>query len=300
MIENFLGIDREEMDYQADLYNAKMGIRKRRRSPDQERQRRRVPRERRSARDDPERQGYAYRYDATEDDETTPILDIDLADDEDSEVMNSDSRLKQLSQDVDDNDERRSRRNERSWEERQIAMERVPPVDIMAWGPSGELGMSAREKAFMDAQEDIETARRNLNLTEKKESEIKEELSILNVDAERQRLKLSESPRERRSRRDIEELRQIEMDIDDAARDLRRSRLKVGRALDKLEDLEERHHAIMSCYNIDQASLLVGESLNQFSASIPATTATTSTSTSTASETIASEEGDSKANSTED
>jgi len=293
-------MDREEMNYRADVYDSKMGLGRRQSSLQQQKREQNRSRRRRSARDNPERPGYAYRYDATEDDETTPILDIDLEDEEDSKAMNSDSRPRQLPQDVDDNDEARPRRNERSWEERQIAMERVPPVDIMAWGPSGELGMSAREKAFMDAQEDIETARRNLNLTKKKESEIKEEISILKVDAERQRLKLSESPRERRSRRDIEELRQIELDIDDAARDLRRSRLKVGRALDKLEELEERHHAIMSCYNIDQASLLVGESLNQFSASIPATSAATSTATPTASETSNSEKGDSEANSTED
>jgi hypothetical protein len=298
MIESFLGIDREEMDYKADVYNAKMGLGKRKRSsslslseeekPGRGRNTRRppLPQRRRSARDDPERQGYAYRYDATlDDDESTPILDIDLGDEVDSKSVNSDSttRRRQLSLDVDDNDEttKKSKKStERSWEERQIAMERVPPVDIKAWGPSGEIPMSAREKAFMDAQEDIETARRKLNVMKKKESVAKEEITILKVDAERQRLKLSESPPERRSRRDVDELRQIDLDIDDVSREMRTSRTKVDRALGKLEELEERHHAIMSCYNIDQASLLVGESLNQFSASIQGKSANTSTSTS--------------------
>ncbi len=277
MIESFLGIDREEMNYKADVYNAKMGIGKRGRSigEDERNSRRRLPARQRSARDDPERAGYAYRYDATLDDESTPILDVDLADDEDSDI--SDSKRRQLSSDV---DERKERKKERSWEERQIAMERVPPIDVVGWGPSGELPMSAREKAFMDAQEDIETARRKLNLMKKKESEAKEEITILKVDADRQRLKLREAPRERRSRRDIEELRQIELDIDDASRDLRRSRTKVERAMEKLEELEERHHAIMSCYNIDQASSLVGETLNNFSTSVQGTSAATSVSSS--------------------
>lgn len=291
MIESFLGIDREEMDYKAEVYNAKMGLGKRRRSSsvstsseeelDRGRdKRRRLPQRVRSARDDPERRGYAYRYDATLDDESTPILDIDPADDVDPESMMSDSRRRQQSLDGDVDDEKKFRKKEPSWEERQIAMDRVPPVDVLAWGPSGELPMSAREKAFLDAQEDIETARRKLKLAKKKESESEAEITILKVDADRQRLKLSEYPPEERSRRDVEELRQIELDIDDASRDLRRSRTKVDRALEILEELEERHYAIMSCYNIDQASLLVGESLNQFSASIQGPSANTRASSS--------------------
>ena len=276
MIESFLGIDKEEMDYKADVYNAKMGLGQRRRSSGEvdRNSRQRLPTRRRSARDDPERRGYAYRYDAALDNESTPILDIDLADKDDSQSEISDSKRRQLSLDI---DETKSKKKERSWEERQIAMERIPPIEIKGWGPSGELPMSAREKAFLDAQEDIETARRKLNLTKKKEAEVKEEITILKVDADRQQLKLSEYPLEQRSRRDLEELRQIELDIDDAARDLRSSRTKVDRALEKLEELEERHHAILSCYNIDQASLLVGETLKNFSASVQGTSATKST-----------------------
>jgi len=140
--------------------------------------------------------------------------------------------------------------------------------------------MSAREKAFTDAQEDIETARRKLNQIIKQESDVKEEITILKVDAERQRLKLSEYPPERRSRRDIEELRQIEMEIDDASRNLRRCRTMGERALKRLEEFEERHHAVMSCYNIDQASLLIGESLNQFTESVQGTSVKPNTPTS--------------------
>ena len=277
MIESFLGIDREEMDYQAEVYNAKMGLNKRNRESrgNDNGSRRSAPPRRRSARDDPGRPGYAYRYDADLDEESTPILDIELPEDEISEANGSDSQGRQLTS---NGEKPKPRKKERSWEERQIAMERVPPIEIKAWGPAGELPMSAREKAFLDAQEDIETARRKLNLMKKKEAEAKEEITILKVDADRQRIKLREYPRDRRSRRDIEELRQLELDIDDASRDLRQARNKVNRAVEKLEELEERHHAIMSCYNIDQASSLIGESLNSLSAPIQGASPTASSS----------------------
>ncbi len=113
MIESFLGIDRDEMNYKADEYNAKMGLRKRRLSSgdDERNSRRRSPSRRRSARDDPERPGYAYRYDATLDDESTPILDVDLAEAEDSNIP--ESKRRQLSL---DSDETKSPKKERSWE----------------------------------------------------------------------------------------------------------------------------------------------------------------------------------------
>jgi hypothetical protein len=272
MIESFLGIDREEMDYKAEMYNAKMGLGKKGQRRDTDRRR---PPQRRSARDDPGRPGYAYRYDATEDDdESTPILDVDMAYDEQDDLQESatprsKSRRRQLSV-VDGTDEpNQPRRKERSWEERQIAMERVPPANVIAWGPSGELNMSAREKAFLDAQEDIELARRRLKLLKQKESDAKEEISILKVEANRQKLKLEERPEDIRFRRDIEELRQIELDVADAARELRQYRLRVQRATEKLEELEERHHALLSCYNFEQASMLIGESLNEISTSLP-------------------------------
>jgi hypothetical protein len=267
MIESFLGIDKEEMDYKANAYNSKMGLGRQKLSSQQKRERnRRRPddQQRGQARDYPERSGYAYRYDVSEDDDQNPpILDIDPSDDPEklSSRSNSGSQ-RQVS--ADDDTKIETRKKERSWEERQIAMEQVPPADVVAWGPSGELPMTAREKAFYDAQEDIQTAQRKLKLLVEKESNAKEEITILKVDSERKRLKLDEFPRGT-SRRDVEELRQIGLDIDDASRDLRRSRTRVGRARENLEELEERHHAIMSCYNIDQASKLVGEGLDEIS-----------------------------------
>ena len=267
MIESFLGIDKEEMDYKADVYNSKMGLERKKNPSQQKRERNRrrpVDQQRGPARDYPERSGYAYRYDVTEDDDQNPtILDIDPSDDPEDLISRSNSGSRRQVP-ADDDTKKETRKKERSWEERQIAMERVPPADVAAWGPSGELPMTARVKAFYDAQEDIQMAQRKLKLLVGKESNAKEEITILKVDSERKRLKLDESPRGA-SRRDVEELRQIDLDIDDASRDLRRSRTRVDRARENLEELEERHHAIMSCYNIDQASKLVGEGLDEIS-----------------------------------
>ena len=278
MIESFLGLDRDEMNYKADMYDAKMGLGKRRR---RDGRRRSLPQQqRRSPRDDPGRPGYAYRYEAEDDDDE--VLDVDLAYDDVDDVgsgaeapSRSAARRRQLQELSDAKAKPKRKTKEQTWEERQIAMERVPPANVVAWGPAGELAMSAREKAFLDAQEDIETARRKLNAMKQKESEAKDEISVLKVDAERQRLKLEDAPMDRRSRRDLEELRQTEMDIDDASRELRRCRARVERAVGVLEELEQRHYAIMSCYNVGQASMLVGESLNEISSSIPGSEAPT-------------------------
>ena len=127
--------------------------------------------------------------------------------------------------------------------------------------------MTARMKAFLDAQEDTQIARRKLKALIGKESEIQEEISILKVDAERKQLKLDEYP-SNRSRRDVEELRQIELEIDDAYRSLRRTRARVARAREYLEEIEERHYAVMGCYNVEQASNMISEDLNEISKSV--------------------------------
>ena len=265
MIESFLGIDNKDMEYKANLYDSKMGLERIRSSSQRKRKRgrnrRQFDQEQRLARDFPERPGYAYKYDTTEDDDqSTPILDIDGSDIlDDSSVQSKPGRLSDASVEIN--------KKERSWEERQMAMERVPPADVVAWGPSGELSMTARMKAFLDAQEDTQIARRKLKALIGKESEIQEEISILKVDAERKQLKLDEYP-SNRSRRDVEELRQIELEIDDAYRSLRRTRARVARAREYLEEIEERHYAVMGCYNVEQASNMISEDLNEISKSV--------------------------------
>jgi hypothetical protein len=76
-------------------------------------------------------------------------------------------------------------------------------------------------------------------------------------------LKIQSSPRGG-STVDFERLRQTELEIDDAYRELRRAKTRVDLARDELEELEDRHYAVLSYYNPDQASMLIGEALNEF------------------------------------
>ena len=67
-----------------------------------------------------------------------------------------------------------------------------------------------------------------------------------------------------------ERLRQIELDIDDASRVLRRARSQVQLARDRLEDLKDRHWALLSFYNPNQAEQKVSEALNELQQVEPA------------------------------
>jgi hypothetical protein len=157
------------MKYQADMYNDKMGIG---RSSEKRRQR--------SPRDNPRRSGYAYRY--VDDDESPPVVDIDttVADVKDDEAPRNQGQdvTAPRSQEEDDS---KPRRREQSWEERALAVERVPPANMAAWGPSGKLPVDVRTKAIMDALEDVATASRKLEAREKKETLAREDITILKV-----------------------------------------------------------------------------------------------------------------------
>jgi hypothetical protein len=65
-------------------------------------------------------------------------------------------------------------------------------------------------------------------------------------------------------------LRQIELDVDDASRALRRARSQVRLSRQSLEALEDRHWALLSIYNPDQAEEKVTEALNEFQELEPA------------------------------
>jgi hypothetical protein len=90
----------------------------------------------------------------------------------------------------------------------------------------------------------------------------------VNRDAELQRRRLEEQSQSARLTR--ERLRQIELDIDDASISLRRARSQVELARDQLMELEERHWALLSLYNADQAEELVDEALQEFQVLEPA------------------------------
>ncbi|KAG7363329.1 hypothetical protein IV203_026689 [Nitzschia inconspicua] len=266
MLDSFLRIDRDQMAFKAAEYDSKMGIRRprsRRKKGNPER-----PDQQESPRDiNGRRPGYAYRYDASlDDDDSPPVLDIELT--EEVEEDQETAQQRSIESGSKEKSETKSKISEKSWEERQAAVERVPPVDVPAWGPKGQLSMNARQKAIEDALKDIQTAKRKLNQRVKREIRARDEIAILNVDAKALRLKMDQSRSRRTSQLDVEELRAIELEIDDASRALRRARKQVDLAKEELQELEDRHYAVLSYYNPDQAAKLVGDALNEFSGQV--------------------------------
>lgn len=71
-------------------------------------------------------------------------------------------------------------RRRRSWEERAIEMDRVPPRGAVAWGPNGAIGSGdPLEGAAMDALQDIKKSKRYLERKENEVEDAKEEVISL-------------------------------------------------------------------------------------------------------------------------
>lgn len=167
VLDVFFGVDRDQMKGQADEYNAKMGIGEAR------------SRRRKIERASPRRPGYTYRYNDGDYEQFAADVDIST-----EPFQNNTNVAPMASNDRRQHEEdqgRKHRRPERTWEERALAVERVPPQAIPAWGPSGGLGIDARSIAVLDAIEDIQTARQKLEVKEKKEALAREEITILKV-----------------------------------------------------------------------------------------------------------------------
>ena len=167
VLDVFFGVNRNQMKGQADEYNAKMGIGEAR------------SRRRKLERASPRRPGYTYRYN---DGDYEPLAaDVDIS----AEPFQNDTNVASIAskdrRQYEEDQGRKPRRVERTWEERALAVEQVPPQAIPAWGPSGGLGMDSRSKAVLDAIEDIQTARQKLEGKEKKEALAREEITILKV-----------------------------------------------------------------------------------------------------------------------
>lgn len=178
-VGNFLGFDNGELDYQAEMYNRQMGIGPRKGSKETWSSQRHPDRR---------RQGYAYRYDV---DMSVygSVVDADVVEDdangigekvkEDGKVQKN--RSSNTDSAPDPAEDQGSTKKERSWQERAIAMERIPPAGVPAWGPSGDLGMDARMKATIDAMQDIQDAKYRLNQKLKREEEALDDITILKV-----------------------------------------------------------------------------------------------------------------------
>jgi len=142
------------------------------------------------------------------------------------------------------------RRRRRSWEERAVEMDRVPPRGAVAWGPEGRIasGENPLDRAAMEALEDIQKSKRYLEKKERMVDDAKEEVLNLKSDASFCENQLEES----RGGRELEKLEQelgyIIRDVEDATRNLRLARAEMEDAANRVRDLEERNWALLSEY----------------------------------------------------
>jgi len=192
------------------------------------------------------RRGFAYKYD-----------DIDLLEDDgeyidvEPKYASSDRKIESarglLPPDVGDGGRRRSRR---SWEERAIEMDRVPPRDAVAWGPEGAVGDGGEnplDRAAMEALRDIDSLKRYLQQKEGDVDDAKEEVISLKANASFCENKLEEA-RGREASNLEQELGYLLRHVEDASRDLRVARAERDAASERVSDLEERNWALLSEY----------------------------------------------------
>ena len=158
-------------------------------------------------------------------------------------------------------------KRELTWEERSMAIERVPPPDVPAWGPKGDLGMDARSYAISEATQDILAAKRRVEAKEASVEKRREELSILKVDTEMDRKSLRQQRGD--PRRIQQRLRELDEDVEAAARDFRYARMQLDAARTELVEVEKRHWAVLSFYNPAQAENGIEEAFREFEESEP-------------------------------
>jgi hypothetical protein len=238
ILDGIFGVNREEVDMNAAMYNRQMGLDKRDRP------------QRRPSRT---HQGPAYPYDEDREEAISAENDEDL---ELSDVVDVDAVIEN---EVESTEPKRKR--EQTIDERAAAFERVPP-SVPAWGPSGEVGVDARTKATLDALEDIREATRKVELKEEECIEAKEDLVVMKADFALQKKRLLASIDDIRQVR--ARLRQMKMAVEDAARDLRRAKAELEVARERLAELEDQNWALLSLYDADKAFQEVVETFREF------------------------------------
>ena len=240
-LDIFLGIDREDFDEEAELYSRRMGIESEQSRSRGTKRRRRPTRE--------------YDVDIEE-------TDIGIMKEDDIDSIN------EFQDDVIDADvvveTDRSKKQDLTWEERSLAIERVPPADIPAWGPTGELNIDARSKAISDALEDINSSRQNVDEKLKAVEKAREHLSILRVDSELLRKRLKTDTGSRSSRMLQESYRSLGFEIEEADRALRFATIRLEAAEEELSEIENRHWAVLSFYDAGKASEEIKAAFKEF------------------------------------
>ena len=165
-----------------------------------------------------------------------------------------------------------------TWEERALAVERVPPANVPAWGPMGDLGMDARTKALQDALQDIASAKEEVEDRRRRMTMAQDQLAVLRVDAqlERKRLMRLQSTNdddfnsERTTLAAREALRRTQRRIEEASRRLRWRQLQWDEAVQELAQVEARHWALLKAYNPEKARQVVEEAWQELEKKEPA------------------------------
>jgi len=155
-----------------------------------------------------------------------------------------------------------------TWEERALAVERVPPANVPAWGPSGDLGIDARTKALQDCLEDLQTAQLLVEERQQQVAAAKEEIAVRRVDAELERKRMQRRQYDAIAAR--EQVRRTERRIQDAARQLRLRQLQYEAAVEERAATEARHWALLKTYNPETAKQVVTEAFNELEQTEPA------------------------------
>jgi hypothetical protein len=205
-LDVFFGLNRDRLGEKAEMYDKQMGLRN---NEDWSRATKEKPRRQR-------RKGYAYPY--VNEDEAPPVADYGVVGDEEPfrDSASEDAAPKEANK---EEEKEPAPKRQLSWEERALAVERVPPAGIPACGPTGDLGMDVRTKAISDALEDTIGATSEVTEKESKVEQAREDVAILKVDAELERKRLRRSRQDPKAIQD--KLRRIDRKVDDAARALR-------------------------------------------------------------------------------
>jgi hypothetical protein len=256
ILDGIFKVDRDKMNYDAQAYDRQIG----RGKPENNRRSRPDKRRPRDGSD------YSFKYDREQDRVRRPFDKYDSDENNFSNVENNaDNVVVDVDAEVEEVRPKPPPRKERTWEERALAYERVPPLGVPAWGPSGDLGIDARTKATLDALQQIRDAKNKVEMKEARVREAKEEV-VIKADAELVKKRASrEDPRRIRAL-----LLQIELQLEDAARFLRRARSEEERAREDLAEMEDRHWALLSRYDASKASQEVIDTLKEFDAQQPA------------------------------
>lgn len=180
------------------------------------------------------RRGYAYKLDDDDFDDDDEYIDIEASYPAERDDMSS------------------PRRGRRSWEERALEMDRVPPRGVAAWGPNGPVSDDVQTMAAMDAMDEIKRAKNFLEKKEEMVEDAKEEVVALKADATFYERQL-DGVRGSAARTLEKELGLVLRDVEDSQRMLRMARAERDAASRQVENLEARHWALLSEYEATQS-----------------------------------------------